>query len=99
MYQKLYVYLLMNTCIHLHTLLAFWPGPALHALQITKVITCVMAKVIISGATLFVALVAIVISVTAHTHAVLDGGCLALVMNDPPLLSGVNFPTINTPLN
>lgn len=89
----------MNACIHLHTFLAVWPSPALHALHIAEVITCVMAKVIISGATLFVALVAIVISVAAHTHAVLDAGCLALVLNDPLLLSGVHFSTINTPLD
>lgn len=89
----------MNACIHLHTFLAVWPSPALHALHIAKVITCVMAKVIISGATLFVALVAVVISVAAHTHAVLDAGCLAFVRNDPSLLSGVHFSTINTPLN
>ncbi len=82
-----------------HTFFAVLPSPALHALLIAELLACVMAKVIISGATMFVALVAVVMAVTEHTHAVLDAGCSALLPNELSLLSGVHFSTINTPLD
>lgn len=79
--------------------LAVWPDPALHALLIAGLITLVMAKVIISVATMLVALVAVVILVTAHTHAVLEAGRLTLVPNKLLFLTGVHFTTINTSLD
>lgn len=84
---------------NVHTFLAILPAPALHALLIARLIARVMAKVIVSGTTLFVALVAVVMAVAAHTHAVLDAGCSALVLNELSLLSRVHFSTINTPLD
>lgn len=84
---------------NVHTFLAILPAPALHALLIARLIARVMAKVIVSGTTLFVALVAVVMAVTAHTHTVLDAGCSALVLNELSLLSRVHFSTINTPLD
>lgn len=82
-----------------HTFLAVWPDPALHALLIAELIALVMAKVIITRATLFVALVAVVMSVAAHAHAVLEAGSATLVLNELSFLSGVHFPTGYTSLD
>lgn len=90
---------MLTAALFTHSFLAVRPDPALHALLIAELITLVMAKVIITGATLLVALVAVVMPVAAHTHAVLEVGSSTLVLNELSFLSGVHFPTGYTSLD
>lgn len=75
------------------------PYPALHTSSIPKLVTHVVAIVIIAWPALLVALVAIVVLVTAHADAVLKAGCKTVVLDSLSVISWVDPFFTDTSLN
>lgn len=88
---------------HTHTLTrtfpAFRSSPALQTLLVAVVITLVVPEEVIAGSAQFVALVAVVMAIAAHTYTVLNTGSEAQVMDLLTLISRVHLSTINTALD
>lgn len=81
------------------TCFAFGPCPALHAASVSRLVTHIMAEVVVTGTANFVALAAIVVFVTAHTDGVLEAGDRAFILHHLLLLSGVDHPFVDAALD
>lgn len=73
--------------------------PALHTLSVPKLVTHIVAEVVVSGATHFVALAAVVVFVAADADGVLEPGDGAFKLHRLLLLSGVDHPFVDASLD
>lgn len=93
--------LLFFYCVSTSSLTCFavGPCPALHAASVSKLITHVVAKVVVAGTANFVALAAIVVFVAAHADGVLQAGDRAFVLHRLLLLPRVDHPFVDAALD
>lgn len=73
--------------------------PALHTLSVPKLVTHVVAEVVVAGAAHFVALAAVIVFVTAYADGVLEAGDQAFILHRLLLLSGVDHPFVDAAFN
>lgn len=78
---------------------AFWTHPALHAAPVPKLVTHVMAKVVVPGPALLVAFGAVVVLVTLYTDGVVEAGDGAVMLDGLSFVPRVNHPLVDVPLN
>ncbi len=72
---------LQYDCCLPHTCFAVRPHPALHAASVPKLVTHVMAEVVVTRTANFVALAAVVVFVAAYAEGVLEAGDQAFILH------------------